>query len=79
MTAGRATAPEIKDLTEALRPLLLPTFRAVLFGSRAPGEYLGTLQADHYDEVGQVVGLTEQFDHLAFFRGLAQDLKARGF
>jgi triacylglycerol lipase len=43
------------------------------------GEYLGTLQADHYDEVGQVVGLTEQFDHLAFFRGLAQDLKARGF
>jgi triacylglycerol esterase/lipase EstA (alpha/beta hydrolase family) len=43
------------------------------------GEYLGTLRADHYDEVGQVMGLSEQFDHLAFFRRLAEDLKARGY
>lgn len=41
------------------------------------GEDLGTLDADHLRQVG--VGIGPGFDSLAFFRGIAEDLAARGF
>jgi triacylglycerol lipase len=43
------------------------------------GEYLGTLAADHLDEIGQLFGSTDSFDHLAFYRQVAADLQAQGF
>jgi triacylglycerol esterase/lipase EstA (alpha/beta hydrolase family) len=43
------------------------------------GEYQGTIPADHMDEVGQLFGITGNFDHLAFYRQIAANLKAQGF
>ncbi|MFN7950536.1 MAG: alpha/beta fold hydrolase [bacterium] len=42
------------------------------------GTYLGTLDADHFDEVGQPPGATE-FDHLAFYERIARFLYTNGF
>ncbi len=40
------------------------------------GEYHGTVPADHFDEVGQIAGATSPaFDHLAFYRARARDLR----
>lgn len=37
------------------------------------------LYADHFNEIGQVAGLTDKdFDHLAFYKFLAEELKAAG-
>jgi triacylglycerol esterase/lipase EstA (alpha/beta hydrolase family) len=49
--------------------------------SSAPwGEYRGTIPADHFDEVGQVMGVTgTNFDHLEFYLELARELARRGF
>ncbi|MGC9043499.1 MAG: hypothetical protein ACP5KG_06550 [Myxococcota bacterium] len=44
------------------------------------GEFLGILPADHFDEVGQVAGVTnENFNHIEFYKGLAGFLKDEGF
>lgn len=41
------------------------------------GEYRGEMIADHIDEVGQILGVTDpKFDHLAFYRDRARDLAA---
>ncbi len=42
------------------------------------GTYLGTLDADHFDEVGQPPDATE-FDHLAFYERIARFLYTNGF
>lgn len=48
--------------------------------SSAPwGDYRGTIPADHFDEIGQVLGVTgPNFDHLEFYLGVAEDLAASG-
>lgn len=39
------------------------------------GDYRGEMGADHIDEVGQILGVTDpNFSHLEFYRGLARDL-----
>ncbi|MBK7829497.1 triacylglycerol lipase [Nannocystis sp.] len=39
------------------------------------GEYRGEMIADHIDEVGQILGITDpKFDHLAFYRDRAREL-----
>jgi len=44
------------------------------------GEYRGEIPADHFDEVGQLAGVTgPNFNHLAFYLDLAQDLIVEGF
>ena len=41
------------------------------------GEYRGEMIADHIDEVGQILGVTDpKFDHLAFYRDRARELAA---
>ncbi|MCY1053570.1 triacylglycerol lipase [Nannocystis sp. SCPEA4] len=41
------------------------------------GEYRGEMIADHIDEVGQLLGVTDlDFDHLLFYTDLARDLAA---
>lgn len=41
------------------------------------GDYRGEMIADHIDEVGQLLGVTDlKFDHREFYRGLARDLAA---
>lgn len=40
------------------------------------GEYLGTVPADHIDEIGQIAGITgKHYDHVAFFRQNARMLR----
>jgi pimeloyl-ACP methyl ester carboxylesterase len=48
--------------------------------SSAPwGDYRGEVPADHFDEVGQLFGVTgEHFDHEAFYLARARDLAAEG-
>jgi len=48
--------------------------------SSAPwGDYRGTVPADHFDEIGQLLGVTgPNFDHEAFYLQLARDLAAAG-
>ena len=44
------------------------------------GEYLGSIPADHIDEVGQIAGVTGfNYDHLAFFRLNARMLRDQRF
>ena len=44
------------------------------------GEFKGTIPADHFDEVGHLVGITNSgFSHLEFFMGIAKDLFSKGF
>ncbi len=48
------------------------------------GEYRGEIPADHFDEVGQLLGVTgpnpdgPNFDHLEFYLGLARELRGAG-
>ncbi len=48
------------------------------------GEYQGEIPADHFDEVGQLLGMTgpnpdgPDFDHLEFYLGLARQLRDAG-
>ena len=48
--------------------------------SSAPwGEYRGTVPADHFDEVGQLLGVTgPNFDHEEFYLQIARDLASGG-
>ncbi len=47
------------------------------------GTFLGCIPADHLDEIGQILGqppgLGNPFDHLVFWTGLVQWLRAQGF
>jgi hypothetical protein len=39
------------------------------------GDYRGEMIADHIDEVGQILGITDpKFDHLEFYRDRAREL-----
>lgn len=43
------------------------------------GDYRGEIAADHFDEVGQLLGVTgPHFDHLDFYASLAQELAVSG-
>ncbi|MBN2799894.1 MAG: triacylglycerol lipase [Deltaproteobacteria bacterium] len=43
------------------------------------GDWRGELPADHFDEVGQLFGVTgPHFDHRAFYLGVVEDLAAEG-
>jgi triacylglycerol lipase len=50
-------------------------------GSARWGQFLGCIPADHLDEVGQIAGQSpgtgNPFDHIVFYRALADWLKAR--
>jgi triacylglycerol lipase len=44
------------------------------------GEFKGTVPADHFDEVGQLVGVTTSaFSHRDFYAEVSKDLYGRGF
>ena len=44
------------------------------------GEHLGQLNADHFDEIGQIADqLSGPFDHLAFYLSEANRLHNLGF
>lgn len=75
---------------DLVHPVLAPTFLA-LGGGTVPndglvpvesarwGVFRGCIAADHMDEVGQLAGLTDGFDHEAFYLDLAAFLAAEGF
>lgn len=73
-----------------LLPLLIPNYLIlksregendglVSIFSATWGQHLGTLPADHMNEVGQLLGNTGGFDHLAFYQREVQRLSAHGF
>ncbi|GEM_PF-262177 len=76
---------------DAVDPLLLIPYQLILplagdndglvpIESAKWGEYLGTIPADHIDEVGQIAGLTGlNYDHIAFYRDNARMLKDNEF
>ncbi len=73
---------------EVIAPYLAPAFQITAwFGgdndglvpveSAKWGTYLGVMGADHFDQVGQIAGVTDgDFDHRAFFLGEARRLAA---
>jgi triacylglycerol esterase/lipase EstA (alpha/beta hydrolase family) len=75
---------------EIVAPYLVPTYRIlellagendgiVPTASGVWGEHLGTLGADHFDEVGQIAGITDgAYDHRAFYLGEARRLAGDG-
>jgi triacylglycerol esterase/lipase EstA (alpha/beta hydrolase family) len=43
------------------------------------GDFRGEIPADHFDEVGQLFGITSpNFDHRDFYLGRARDLASEG-
>lgn len=60
------------DILKAFRG---PNDGLVTVDSAKWGDYRGEMIADHIDEVGQVLGLTDpKFDHLEFYRARAREL-----
>ena len=60
----------------------LPNDGLVSVQSAKWGEFKGCIPADHLDEVGQIsddADLDTGFDHIRFYRNLADDLSTRGF
>lgn len=58
--------------------ILNPNDGLVPVSSARFGRFRGCVAADHMDEVGQIGGLVDSFDHLAFFVGIADFLVAEG-
>ncbi len=85
--AGEFEAPRRGDLVE---PALLVLY-GLLGGRQVPndgvvpvsaciwGRFLGCIAADHWDQIGQAAGLTDQFDFRSFYRRHAQFLTDSGF
>ena len=47
--------------------------------SSAPwGDFRGTVDADHFSEIGQFAGVTGTFEHLEFYKARARDFAAEG-
>ncbi len=42
------------------------------------GNFLGTIHADHLDEIGQLLGSTQGFNHYKFYEDIAKMLKEEG-
>ena len=86
-SSGRFESPERGDLVE---PALLVLY-GLLGGAQQPndgvvpvdacvwGEFLGCIAADHWDQIGQAAGLSDQFDFRAFYRTHAAFLSEQGF
>ncbi|MBI5528853.1 MAG: hypothetical protein HY897_21195 [Deltaproteobacteria bacterium] len=52
---------------------ILPTESAKWTG------FESVIAADHFDEVGQIAGMTGSFDHLRFYRGIVESIEADGY
>ncbi len=72
VTPFLATSHWINSLVAGANDGMVPVSSAVW------GDYLGEFSADHFDEVGQIAGAVEAFDHRAFYVGEAQRLFERG-
>jgi hypothetical protein len=43
------------------------------------GDFLGYLNADHFQEVGQIAGMTGSFDHLSYYRSVMELMVTTGY
>jgi triacylglycerol lipase len=73
--------PFLRRAWSILTPVEGPNDGLVSLASARWGEYLGTLQADHFAQTpdGVFVRPGEDFDALGFYSRLAEDLARRGF
>jgi triacylglycerol lipase len=62
-----------------LESLQGPNDGLVAVASAQWGDFRGTIPADHFQEMGQPLGVTPGFDHEAFYERWAIELEARGF
>jgi triacylglycerol lipase len=62
-----------------LESLQGPNDGLVSVASARWGDFRGTIPADHFQEMGQPLGVTPGFDHEAFYERWAIELEARGF
>jgi triacylglycerol lipase len=68
-------------LLEGIDPLNNVNDGMVTVQSARWGEFQGCIPADHFDEVGQIARtgpIASGFDHIAFYRKIAADLRAAG-
>ena len=84
---GERPPPSRGDIVE---PALLAMF-GILGGSRTAndgllptdscvwGRFMGCIAADHFDQIGQVAGLSDRFDFRSFYREHAQFLVSEGY
>jgi triacylglycerol lipase len=74
-------SPVLRRTWNILMPVEGPNDGLVASASARWGEYLGTLQADHFAQTPDAVFLRpgEDFDSLGFFSRLVEDLARRGF
>jgi triacylglycerol lipase len=74
---------------EIVHPLLGPTYTLIsllegpndgMVGMRSSmwGQHLGSVPADHFDQIGQIAGSTS-YDHIGFFLGEADRLATTGY
>ncbi len=80
VSAARVT-PALRRGLNLLTPVEGPNDGMVSLHSACWGEYLGTLQADHYAQTPDSVFVRpgEDFDSLRFYSRLVEDLARRGF
>ena len=80
VTPARVT-PALRRGLSLLMPIEGPNDGLVSLSSACWGEYLGTLQADHYAQTPDSVFVRagEDFDSPAFYSRLVEDLARRGF
>ncbi len=77
---GDTVDVEISLTYELLRSQVGDNDGIVPTASAMWGNFLGVLPADHFDEVGQVAGVTnENFNHIEFYKSLARLLVDEGF
>lgn len=71
---------EISLTYEILRELVGDNDGIVPTESSKWGRFLEVLPADHFDEVGQIAGVTNpNFNHIEFYKGIVQNLREEGF
>jgi triacylglycerol lipase len=74
-------SPLLRRGWNILKSVQGPNDGMVAVSSARWGEYLGTIQADHFAQTPDAVFLRpgEDFDSLGFFSRLVEDLARRGF
>jgi triacylglycerol esterase/lipase EstA (alpha/beta hydrolase family) len=88
--SGRSCYAWEKNCSKAIDILLIPTFEymrgvsgdndgIVPTASAVWTGFQGYLAADHFNEIGQLLGVTGSFDHLKFYQGMFDSMRTAGY
>ncbi|MFA6034143.1 MAG: alpha/beta fold hydrolase [Myxococcota bacterium] len=88
--AGKSCKSSDSGCPNTINFFLIPTYNEI-FKRKGPndgivqsdsgvwGEFQGFLNADHFQEVGHLFGMTGSFDHLKFYRDVIESTAALGY